>query len=60
MRILRKHFSGAKTAKALVIAAIFLLAGAAFAQPAIEARSEPPNLDELKQQLLVYRNSGVY
>ena len=60
MRILRKHFSGAKTAKALVIAAIFLLAGAAFAQPAIETRSEPPNLDELKQQLLVYRNSGVY
>ena len=45
----------------MAVAAIFLLAGAPFAQPAIEARSgEPPNLDELKQQLLVYRNSGDY
>ncbi len=62
MRLLRKHFSGAETAKALAmaVAAIFLLAGAAFAQPAIEARSEPPNLGELKQQILVYRNSGDY
>ncbi len=43
------------------LVAVFLLGGDAFAQPAVEARSgEPPNLDELKQQLLVYRNSGDY
>ncbi|MGA2565974.1 MAG: HAD family acid phosphatase [Pseudolabrys sp.] len=41
--------------------AAFLAAGAAFAQPAIEARrAQPPNLDELKQQLLAYHKSGDY
>jgi predicted secreted acid phosphatase len=43
------------------MAAAFLLAGAAVAQPAIEARSgEPPNLGEFKPQLLVYQKSGDY
>jgi predicted secreted acid phosphatase len=63
MRILRKKFSGAEAAKALAMAAAAacLLASAAFAQPAIEARSgEPPNLGEFKQQLLAYKSSGDY
>jgi len=43
------------------LVAAFLLAGAALAQPAIEARpAQPPNLDELKQQLLAYQKSGDY
>lgn len=43
------------------VTAAFLLAGTAFAQPAIEApTTQPPNLGELKQQLLVYRKSGDY
>lgn len=43
------------------LAAAFLLAGAALAQPAVEARGgQPPNLDELKHQLLVYKTSGDY
>jgi len=63
MRILRKHFSRAETAKALAaaLAAGFLLAGAAIAQPALQARGgEPANLGELKQQLLAYKSSGDY
>ena len=63
MRILRKHFSRAETVKALAaaLAAGFLLAGAAIAQPALQARGgEPANLGELKQQLLAYKSSGDY
>jgi predicted secreted acid phosphatase len=41
--------------------AAFLLAGAAFAQPAVEAgTAQPLNLGELKQQILAYRKSGAY
>ncbi len=63
MRIPRSIFSQSEVFRTLSasLVAAFLLAGAAFAQPAIEARSgEPPNLGELKQQLLVYRKSGDY
>jgi len=41
--------------------AAFLFAGTTLAQPAIEARTaQPPNIDELKQQLLAYQKSGEY
>ena len=43
------------------LAAALLFAGVALAQPAVEARAgQPPNLDELKQQLLAYQKSGDY
>jgi len=63
MRIPRLIFSRSEPFRVLSasLVAVLLLAGAALAQPAVEVRSgEPPNLDELKQQLLVYRNSGGY
>ena len=63
MRIPRSIFSQSDIFRTLPasLAAAFLLASAAFAQPAVATRSgEPPNLGELKQQILVYRNSGAY
>ncbi len=63
MRILRSMFSRSEVFRALsaALVAAFLFAGTAFAQPAIEAGiPQPPNLDDLKQQLLVYRKSGHY
>jgi predicted secreted acid phosphatase len=63
MRTPRTALSHSQPLKVLLVsmAAALLLAGVAVAQPAIEARSgEPPNLGELKQQLLVYRKSGDY
>ncbi len=63
MRMLRKallQFEPFGTPLVSLVAAV-LLAGAALAQPAIEAHSgQPPNLDELKQQLVVYKTSGEY
>ena len=63
MRILRKFFSRIEIVRAplAAFAVACLFAGAALAQPALEARSaQPPNIDALKQQLLAYKSSGDY
>lgn len=63
LRIMRGSFSrfAIVWASLTALAAACLLTGAAIAQPAGDARViQPPNLGELKQQLLVYRKSGDY
>jgi acid phosphatase len=63
LRFVRNCVSRIEIARAslVALAAALLFAGAALAQPAIEARGgQPPNLGEFKQQLLTYQKSGHY